>query len=78
MHMTLSTKIENFTIRKAHRADVPLVLDFIKKLADYERLSHEVVATEEQLSKYLFGEVKGAEVVLGYKGDIPVGFALYF
>ena len=76
--MTLSTKIDDFFIRKAEIADVSLVLDFIKKLAAYERLSHEVVATEEQLAKYLFGEEQVAEVVIGYYQDVPVGFALYF
>ena len=76
--MIVSTKIDDFIIRKAEKADVSLVLDFIKKLAAYERLSHEVVATEEQLAKYLFGEEQVAEVVIGYYRDVPVGFALYF
>ncbi len=76
--MTVSTQIDDFIIRKAEKADVSLVLDFIKKLAAYERLSHEVVATEEQLEKYLFGEEQVAEVVIGYYRDVPVGFALYF
>jgi len=76
--MILSTKIDNFTIRKAKREDVPLVLNFIHRLADYERLSHEVVATEAELERYLFGEAKVAEVVFGYSGEVPVGFALYF
>ena len=76
--MIVTTKIDDFIIRKAEKTDVSLVLDFIKKLAAYERLSHEVVATEEQLTKYLFGEEQVAEVVLGYYRDVPVGFALYF
>lgn len=76
--MIFSTKIDDFNIRRAEREDVPLVLDFINKLADYERLSHEVVATEGELEKYLFGEEKVAEVVIGYYHDVPVGFALYF
>ena len=70
--MTVSTKIDDFIIRKAEKADVALVLDFIKKLAVYERLSHEVVATEEQLTKYLFGEERVAEVVIGYYQDNPI------
>ena len=69
---------EGFTIRQAAPKDVPLILQFIKELAAYEKLLHEVVATEELLSRYLFGEQKTAEVVLGYAGDTPVGFALYF
>lgn len=78
MMMTRSTKIDNFDIRKAEKKDVPQVLEFIRKLAEYERLSHEVVATEEQLTRYLFGDEKVAEVVIGYYRDVPVGFALYF
>lgn len=74
----MKTKIEGFEIRKAARTDVPLVLDFIKKLAEYEKLSHEVVATEENLDRYLFGDEKAAEVVIGYFNGSPAGFALYF
>ena len=55
-----------------------MVLDFIRKLAEYEKLTHEVVATQEDLEKYLFGEKVVAEVVIGYDHDLPVGFALYF
>jgi GNAT superfamily N-acetyltransferase len=76
--MDITTRIDGFEIRKAVRGDVPLILDFIKKLADYEKLTHEVVATEKQLEKYLFGEEKVAEVVIGYYLGDPVGFALYF
>jgi len=67
-----------FTIRLAEKEDVPLILDFIKKLADYERLSHEVVATEADLELHLFGEERVAEVLIGYEGELPVGFALFF
>lgn len=67
-----------FSIRKAAKEDVPVVLDFINKLAEYERLSHEVVATEGDLEKYLFGTEKVAEVLIGYEGELPVGFALFF
>jgi len=67
-----------FTIRKAEKEDVPLILDFIRKLGDYERLSHEVVAEEKDLEQYLFGEKPVAEVLLGYEGELPVGFALFF
>ena len=77
MHTNISTKIEGFHLRKAGRKDISIVLEFIKNLADYEKLSHEVVATEEKLERYLFGEEKVAEVVIGYYGEKPVGFALY-
>ena len=75
--MHIKTNIEGFLIRKAEKEDVSIVLDFIKKLAEYEKLSHEVVATEENLEKYLFGEEKVAEVVIGYYQEKPVAFALY-
>lgn len=74
----IETRVEGFSIRKAEMEDVPVVLEFIKGLAEYEKLSNEVVATEENLKQYLFGEDRVAEVVLGYFHDIPVGFALYF
>jgi GNAT superfamily N-acetyltransferase len=67
-----------FEIRAATEADVPLILSLIKELAEYERLSHEVVATEEALGNSLFGERPVAEVVIGHLGDGPVGFALFF
>ncbi|HVO95613.1 MAG TPA: GNAT family N-acetyltransferase, partial [Terriglobales bacterium] len=49
-----------------------------KKLADYEHLSHEVVATEETLRETLFGRHRTAEVAIGYFKRDPVGFVLYF
>lgn len=67
-----------FTIRKANEADVPIILQFIKELAHYEKLSHEVVATEAILKETLFGANKTAHVILGYLDDKPVSFALYF
>jgi GNAT superfamily N-acetyltransferase len=65
-------------IRPATVEDVSLILSFIKELADFERLSHEVVATEETLRESLFGEWRAAEVVIGQQGDDPAGFALFF
>lgn len=65
-------------IRAATSADVPLILSFIKKLAEYERLSEEVVASEDRLRETLFGPRRNAEVALGYLGDRAVGFVLFF
>jgi GNAT superfamily N-acetyltransferase len=65
-------------IRLATEADVPLILSFIREFAEYERLSHEVVATEEALRDSLFGERRMAEVVLAYRGGLPAAFALFF
>jgi len=76
--MRSSTAIPGFHIRTATKADVPIILSFIKKLADYERLSHEVVATEEILRKTLFGRERTAEVAIGYFNKDPVGFVLFF
>ena len=65
-------------IRPATEADVPLILSFIKELAEYERLAHEVSATEDLLRESLFGESPGAEVVIGEHDGEPAGFALFF
>jgi GNAT superfamily N-acetyltransferase len=65
-------------IRPATIGDVPIVLDMIKALAEYEKLAHQVVATEEQLKASLFGPRPAAEVLLAFAGDRPVGFAVYF
>jgi GNAT superfamily N-acetyltransferase len=71
--------IHNLNIRSATPEDVPVILDFIKALAEYEKLSHEVVATEESLRTTLFGTKAVAEVVIGYaENDVPAGFALFF
>jgi GNAT superfamily N-acetyltransferase len=67
-----------FEIKAANIDDVPLILKFIKELADYEKLLHEVVATEEILKETLFGQHAHAEVVIGYLDHVPVSFALYF
>lgn len=66
-----------FSWRFAGREDVPLILDFIRRLAEYEKLAHEVVATEALLEEWLF-EKKKAEVVFALEDGRPVGFALFF
>ncbi|CZG43402.1 ribosomal-protein-alanine acetyltransferase [Legionella pneumophila] len=68
----------NFKIRFAILSDVPLILQFIKELAEYEQLLHEVVATEDILQETLFGPKSHAEVVIGYLEEKPVSFALFF
>ncbi|WCL53672.1 GNAT family N-acetyltransferase [Gimibacter soli] len=65
-------------IRLGSKADVPVILSFIKELAEYERLSHLVVATEETLGAALFGDRPQAEVVIAALGGKDVGFALFF
>lgn len=77
--LLLPMLINNLTIRSATHNDVPVILDFIKALAEYEKLSHEVVATEESLLTTLFGTKPVAEVVIGYtENGVPAGFALFF
>ena len=63
--------------RNAVRADVPLVLSFIKELAVYEKMLDEVTATEEILERTLFDE-KHAEVFFAMVDGVEVGFALFF
>ena len=65
-------------IRAAVEADAPLILQLIKELAEYEKLSHEVVATEDSLRRSLFGERRFAEALIGEVGGEPAGFALFF
>ncbi len=67
-----------FAIREATEADVPLILQFIRDLAEYERLSHRCVATEAQLRATLFGSPRFAEVIIGEDDGAAVGFALFF
>ncbi len=71
------SELRHFQIRNAEESDVQLILRFIKGLGEYEKLSHEVVATEEKLRKSLFKQ-KMAEVIIGEFGGIPIGFALFF
>ncbi len=66
------------TIRFAGPSDVPTIFGLIKALAEYERLSHEVAGTEEQLREHLFGERRFAEVFLAEVDGRTVGFALFF
>ena len=67
-----------FEIRRAVEQDIPLIRRFIQQLAEYERLSHEAVMTEDTLRDSLFGARRYAEVLLGYAGDEPVAFAVFF
>jgi GNAT superfamily N-acetyltransferase len=64
-------------IRPASEEDVPLILSFVRELAGYERLLHEVSATEDLLRFHLFGERRGAEVVIGQHANEPAGLALF-
>jgi GNAT superfamily N-acetyltransferase len=74
----MTSSVPRLEIRSATKSDVPVILSFIKKLADYERLAHEMVATEGMLRKTLFGRQRTAEVAIGYYKKEPVGFVLFF
>jgi len=69
---------EGLRIERATPRDVPLILRLIKALAEYERMSDEVIATEEGLHETLFGARPSAEVVIAYAGNEPAGFALFY
>lgn len=66
------------TIRVATVGDAPLILSFIKELAEYERLLHEVEATEADIRRDLFGENSRAFCEIAEHEGEPVGFALWF
>lgn len=62
----------------ATEQDIPLILSFIRGLAEYERLADACIATEERIRRTLFDKSPAAEILLAYSGDTPVGFALFF
>jgi GNAT superfamily N-acetyltransferase len=66
------------SIRAATRADVPVILELIQGLAEYEKLAHECVATEAAITESLFGARPQAEVIIATADGTPAGFALFF
>ncbi len=69
---------ESIQISPAVESDLPQILAFIKGLAEYEKLAHQCVATEENLRKTLLGPRPFAEVLIARLDQVPVGFALFF
>jgi GNAT superfamily N-acetyltransferase len=69
---------EEIRVARAEESQIPLILSFIRKLAEYERLSHKVTVDEELLRKSLFGPQPAAEVAIAYWREEPAGFAVYF
>jgi GNAT superfamily N-acetyltransferase len=65
-------------IDPATESDLPQILTFIRGLAEYEKLAHQCVATEQSLRTTLFGEHPYAEVLIARLDDVPAGFALFF
>jgi GNAT superfamily N-acetyltransferase len=76
--MMIATDTRGFQIKSATESDVSVILSFVKKLARYEQLLHEVVATEDLLRETLFGKRRTTEVAIGYLETKPVGFVLFF
>jgi GNAT superfamily N-acetyltransferase len=74
----IATQNPDFCLKQAVIEDIPLILNFIKELAEYENLVHEVTATEELLMESLFSGNKTAEVIIGYYKNEAVSFALFF
>ena len=72
------SSLDSLTIRAADRDDCGLILSFIKELAEYEKLQHEVTATEAALAETLFGDVPSAEVLIAEWNGKAAGFALFF
>jgi GNAT superfamily N-acetyltransferase len=66
------------SVRFAAREDLPLIAQFIRDLAEYERLAHEVRFDEAELGERLFGERPYADVLIGEIDGAPLGFALFF
>ena len=69
---------ETIRLLPATADDVPIILTMIKALAEYERMSDEVVASEASVRESLFGERRAAEVVIAWSGAEAVGFAVWF
>src|SRR5688572_24820370 len=68
----------HFTIRPARAEDAGTIHAFITALAEYEKLTHEVTASVEDLRRELFGSTPRGEVILARVDEVPVGFALFF
>ncbi len=69
---------KRLVIRSATAADIPQIMALIRELAEYEKLSHEVEATEESLRELLFGPCPAAEALFAEYDGEPAGYALYF
>ena len=76
--MNLEDGIAPITVRPATDNDVPLILSLIQELAEYERLRHEVVATEASIRSALFSGSSHVRALIACVGADPVGFAVYF
>lgn len=78
MSQQTSATVAGLSLRAAERGDVPLILRFIRELAEFERLSDQVAADEAALQSALFGPRRFAEAVIARYRDVDSGFALFF
>ena len=76
--MIIPTALPDFQIRHANVDDCATILGFIKELAEYEKLSHEVVASIDTLEESLFGDPAYAQVIIAEHLGVAVGYALFF
>lgn len=76
--VTVMDLASSIVIRPASPPDVPAIFAMIRELADFERLSHEVESTEEDLHRALFSEPPGAEAIVASVGEEVAAFALFF
>jgi GNAT superfamily N-acetyltransferase len=77
-HSAQAPEAAPLEIRMATAADIPLLLTFIRELAEYERRAHIVEATEQDLHNAMFGDRPIAEAILGFEKDVPVAFATFY
>jgi len=65
-------------IERASERDIPAILRLVGRLAEYEKLAHAMVSTEDDFRRALFGPQRNVEALMAFAGDAPVGFAMYF
>lgn len=69
---------EGIEIREARAEDAPLLFQLIRELSEFEKIPHEVIATEDTIRESLFGSVPAAEAALAFRDGAPAGFAVFF
>lgn len=65
------------TIERASERDIPAIVRLVRRLAEYEKLAHAMVSTEDDFRQALFGPQRNVAALMAFAGDAPVGFALY-
>ena len=70
--------MKQLSIRPAQTADVSAILGMIKELAEFEKLSHLCVATEDMLTEALFGSQPFCECLVGWEDEVPIAFSLFY